>query len=1756
MRSRLMPVLVLALVAVALLGGAAYGAVVPVPPYETSTECLECHGVALSGAALSKVDFGDTVDYSACMKCHWVRPGTPYILDHAKALYLPDCTSCHLYMPTARPWAGQVSTLYGFFASATSLDSPAAAVHAAHVNGSWPQGGSAVDCDEYCKSCHGPTGCSMCHTVSLTQDGHGVHVASADPLLAEYAPTVYPTAAGVPPTSAAVSTVNYASTSVSCAASGCHPRSTLSATPTPACSSCHALKATEHGYGTFDHIAADSVLDGTACSACHSLDLATVHGDAAAIGTSCATCHPTPRNSLAAWDQSCATGGCHTAESTAPMHAGTVAAHAVASTNTLCLDCHAGIDLGSIHTAAVDDSGKTSCFVCHTGATGQPATSDCTVCHFTFEAHYGAERHTSSWAPLLSCGGSGCHDISGDLMTVHQEKDATFTCAGCHNNWLYADEIAAGLTGCGDCHTNIYETSGHLAVHAATPPLTPAAYAYDIDGGTGVPVNDCIGCHASNLVEEHLGAVDQFGTISRLPRFSTAGQVLTCASCHSSTDPVVLGAIAASNSACTGCHGIHEPQTAAHESTFVADPQVDCSQCHSDQLETEHNGGLTVTTASGRVLTGCAVCHDYWTTEGPRGVTVQAAIEGQDQVLCTACHSATHPDLGSHTVSGVASQECAACHDAGGTTSIDVKAIHAGAALGACAVCHNNSPRVGDLSAMTAECSSCHDGHGDLTVAHTATSSQGCVECHGAADVRTVHAASPLGECAVCHDANDRNPGRIDWSVATQECGSCHAYEPVETQHYPVGLHTAVHTDVCVNCHLMDLKAEHAKVGVTCAECHTDPQDKAIIAAGWNRNCDQCHLDSHADKPVRHTSTRTDCSTSGCHESDVAVIHDGLEQLGCGTCHTGPTQLSSELTKDCTTSGCHVAYHKYLPGLHTASASAACTRCHDAALFDGSQLEPIHKAACAKCHNATIDVSTKTAECTTCHNTTVSPFHLDMAGAHTYGGMGAACQQAGCHVGTLPEEHAKYLGRYTGYVDTCALCHENADASRIDWTTATASCDTCHTVHGDITQIHTATSSGACADCHETADTLSLHLTDTGETDCALCHAAPAGRIDWTDPSMECTYCHGTLSPVDAAHYPAAAHLATETGCNQCHYMDMKSEHLKSTVAVSCVTCHETKVDAFTAAWDDTCAACHPTKHGERQIKHVSTTTTCGGTSCHDISDVAAIHGVAGGPDCGACHINPATPATTTDCTASGCHAGVGTDHRGLHEAATVNPNGCSGCHFTNLVDEHEQLGFTCATCHNSTVPAVTAAIAANDLRCAACHPGQHGQQNWEFNPGRASVHRVSAELPGMRSSFSVNGSTYSWSLPSASTFLKTGWTTSSMMGCSDCHSYTGATGPHGATMQVNIDPAYPSPFPVIAGSSRIAQLSPSSPTGMSMTDGGSTPAGVICEKCHDLTNGSTWSNIVHKEHGDRGREGGYCNHCHTGLAHGWSRPRMIGYTTDAAPYKTTTGGIQRISLKSYSPNGWQKSDCGAGCSSGRHPLSGSSWPAVDGGTTPPAPTAGTVSGTVKDSATNAAISGATVTIGTKTATTSSTGAYTLTDVAAGSYAISASASTYNAWAGSVTVTAGSTTTQNITLVKTPVTPPAPTATNLARTGTASASSTDSGSYAASEAIDGSTSTYWRANGSGTEWLRVDLGSTKTVNSVVVDWYGTRYARTYRIETSPDGSTWTSHFSTIYGNGGVDTIALSSVSARYVRVYMTRANDGDYRIREFEVWGY
>jgi subtilisin family serine protease len=88
----------------------------------------------------------------------------------------------------------------------------------------------------------------------------------------------------------------------------------------------------------------------------------------------------------------------------------------------------------------------------------------------------------------------------------------------------------------------------------------------------------------------------------------------------------------------------------------------------------------------------------------------------------------------------------------------------------------------------------------------------------------------------------------------------------------------------------------------------------------------------------------------------------------------------------------------------------------------------------------------------------------------------------------------------------------------------------------------------------------------------------------------------------------------------------------------------------------------------------------------------------------------------------------------------------------------------------------------------------------------------------------------------------------------------------------------------------------------------------------------------------------------------------------------------------------------------------------------PPPPTTGSISGVVTDTATSLGIAGVTVSAGTTTTTTDSTGHYTVAGLAAATYTVNASKTGYGAVAGqSVSVVAGATSTANFALTKTAV---------------------------------------------------------------------------------------------------------------------------------------
>ncbi|MFF2780472.1 glycosyl hydrolase family 8 [Streptomyces sp. NPDC058052] len=120
---------------------------------------------------------------------------------------------------------------------------------------------------------------------------------------------------------------------------------------------------------------------------------------------------------------------------------------------------------------------------------------------------------------------------------------------------------------------------------------------------------------------------------------------------------------------------------------------------------------------------------------------------------------------------------------------------------------------------------------------------------------------------------------------------------------------------------------------------------------------------------------------------------------------------------------------------------------------------------------------------------------------------------------------------------------------------------------------------------------------------------------------------------------------------------------------------------------------------------------------------------------------------------------------------------------------------------------------------------------------------------------------------------------------------------------------------------------------------------------------------------------------------------------------------------------------------------------------------------------------------------------------------------------------------------------------------TATSSSVEGSGFGPGLAVDGSTGTRWASlEGVDPQWIRIDLGANHTLSRVKLDWEAA-YAKTYRVQSSADGSTWTDLYTTTTGDGAVDDLTVSG-SGRYVRVYGTgRGTPYGYSLWEFQVYG-
>ncbi|XID91506.1 discoidin domain-containing protein [Paenibacillaceae bacterium WGS1546] len=126
--------------------------------------------------------------------------------------------------------------------------------------------------------------------------------------------------------------------------------------------------------------------------------------------------------------------------------------------------------------------------------------------------------------------------------------------------------------------------------------------------------------------------------------------------------------------------------------------------------------------------------------------------------------------------------------------------------------------------------------------------------------------------------------------------------------------------------------------------------------------------------------------------------------------------------------------------------------------------------------------------------------------------------------------------------------------------------------------------------------------------------------------------------------------------------------------------------------------------------------------------------------------------------------------------------------------------------------------------------------------------------------------------------------------------------------------------------------------------------------------------------------------------------------------------------------------------------------------------------------------------------------------------------------------------------------------TNLAEGKPVVASSARAANVAAGHAVDGISTTRWGSQYSDSEWIYVDLGSSQSIQKVVLNWEAA-YGKEYQIRVSDDATNWTPVYSTTTGAGGIDNIIFEPVNARYVQMHgIKRGSAYGYSLWEFEVY--
>jgi hypothetical protein len=1098
------------------------------------------------------------------------------------------------------------------------------------------------------------------------------------------------------------------------------------------------------------------------------------------------------------------------------------------------------------------------------------------VCHGG--NHNASTSKHDATAVSPTCGGSGCHFLK-DVAVIHNNSvvgnSKVTDCANtCHTSNLNAPAtVSCGGTGPGSCHNG----------------MQPHEHDLDYDGSlfNATTVTGCVqsgaGCHGNSTGTNYAtyhpasgclnGACHLGNTTQQLPEFNNPN---TCMNCHGggpiqyhrATDRIPVTGVSPDGHYPVVEHtAVASSRTASLTAGGVASAR--CNQCHND-TGTGGASGVYPQHQGLPVLgnTSCVDCHNY-----NLGVTAQVTGSWTNNV-CTDCHNATvlpayvaHSAAAAPGVTGVEAQGAGSCQTTGCHTTLDLHALHRNRtnATGGCNLtgCHDFTKQAAKPTGKSCGTGgACHTTDSHNPLAHEITLDSGnCLRCHegqnGAAttDVRNLYRTNGFGlnvkahaSCSTCHNGGLNLGGQVD-SVTN-----------------------------CVYCHTTGKAGTHIYTPYDPNHYYTTSHDSSLTTG------------------ANYGTTSYSKTLSDFHGTSLNF------ERACTTCHT--IDMKAE-------------HNKTSVAFNLSGKADKCVACHDLKVDNWTGR---WTGSCA-------------GEANSCH--TLSNLHADWGTKHNASTQVMSAPGSSFALGSNTPIATEDFGTTTTWPtawtrsNTTNVTIQNARvrsgyAPQIAATTTTR-----------ITQNFYKTTGYSLAG-YSSGSLRFWYMTNfAGGSDYLICEysttSATTGYIElfrvdatsaWAQTPTLSVPGEGTVW----IRFTSSSNAATEYG------------------VVDDLVVNGSNGASFGAALPAGSTAA------------VSCQNNPNGTECHNVADVANIHSRTPNNGCPICHTGTTQHATQLNCQATGCHVGINaaTHNTTWHEstigsntAGAFNGTGfatawCRGCHDDSIDNEHFVLGAygtqPCSVCHkkstNSAAPiGVTSAITSATIHaapttpvnvlCETCHTTVTSTrphvQRWGWtglpNTGTGAVgnlqfqttwsgHRSFSAMPGSKTSFTTAvdgvGATRSWTLPTTANFLATGLTPTSMVLCSDCHGdISGATGPHGGSMAIGMAAGYSAK----AYSSGTAYLNGTTPF-IQPTTAGNVP---ICAKCHQVANIRA-ANNAHSRSDHNGTALGKCVICHSKTPHAWKRPRLIGYTTDPAPYASI--GLTAITDKEYTPTGWVKGNC------------------------------------------------------------------------------------------------------------------------------------------------------------------------------------------------------------------------------------------------------